>query len=397
MKETNAKINRVMHKWKLLILTLILAAVFCARKDELQQATEAIERGDYSKGIVLLTRVLRSDSLNPHVHYHLSLAYAYLDSANLSFSHYQKLVTLGADLKDDALLREMLAHLLQVEPYASSPIPMKRLNQFKGAFSPDGQTVVVAAAQRGIAHIYLAKLDGTEIEKITKVGMNTDPDFSPTGEHVVFVSDRDGDDELFLYDMMNKHIERLTDNNAQDYSPSFSPDGQEIVFVSNMHDKNKWEIYKVNVSTKKTTRLTKNDYWDGFPKFSSDGKTIVFSSKRNGTDDIYRMGKNGGGERVLYASAADDNDPLLIDEYLFFKSNMDDGWEIYRFNTRNKILLRLTYNNYPDWNPRVTKDGTRLILARQKKKTWQLYWLNMNNPISAEFIMEKIKQVHELQ
>ncbi len=386
-----------MHKWKLLILMVILLVIFCARKDELQQAAEALEKGDYAKGIVLLTRVLSRDSLNPLVHYNLSLAYAYLDSANLSFYHYQKLFTLSSNLKDDTHLREMLAHLLQVEPYASSPIPMKRLNQFKAAFSPDGQTVVVAAAQRGIAHIYLANLDGSEVERITKVGMNTDPDFSPTGEHIVFVSDSDGDEELFLYDVMSKHIERLTDNTAQDYSPSFSPDGQEVVFVSNMHDKNKWEIYKVNRATKKITRLTKNDYWDGFPKFSSDGKTIVFSSKRNGTDDIYVMGKNGGGERVLYASAADDNDPLLIDEYLFFKSNVDNEWEIYRLNIKNKTLLRLTYNNYPDWNPRVTKDRTRLILARQKKKMWQLYWLNMDNPISAEFILEKIKQVRELQ
>ena len=386
-----------MHKWTLLILTIILAVVFCTRKDELQQATEAIEKGDYSKGLTLLTRVLKRDSLNPLVHYNLSIVYAYLDSAHLSFSHYQKLFVLGSDLKDDTELREMLAHLLQVEPYASSPIPMKRLNQFKATFSPDGQTVAVAAAQRGIAHIYLAKLDGSEIEKITRVGTNTDPDFSPTGEHIVFVSDRDGDEELFLYDVMNRKIERLTDNTAHDYSPSFSPDGQEIVFVSNMHDKNKWEIYKVNVTTKKITRLTKNDYWDGFPRFSSDGKTIVFSSKRNGTDDVYVMGKNGGGERVLYASAADDNDPLLIDEYLFFKSNVDNEWEIYRFNIKNNALLRLTYNNFPDWNPRVTKDRTRLILARQKKKIWQLYWLNLDNPISAEFILEKIKQVRELQ
>lgn len=396
MKEDNKR-SSIMHKSSLLILVVILAVVFCARKDELQQAVEAIDKGDYSKGVMLLTRVLKRDSLNPRVHYNLSLAYAYLDSANQSFSHYLTLFDVGSDLKDDTQLREMLAHLLQVEPYASSPIPMKRLNQFKGTFSPDGQTVAVAAARRGIAHIYLAKLDGTGIERITQVGTNTDPDFSPTGEYIVFVSDRDGDEELFLYDVMNKHIERLTDNTAQDYSPSFSPDGQEIVFVSNMHDKTKWEIYKVNRVTKKVSRLTNNDYWDGFPKFSSDGKTIVFSSRRNGTDDIYVMGKNGGGQRVLYASAADDNDPLLIGENLFFKSNMTGEWEIYRFNTKNKRLLRLTYNNYPDWNPRATKDGTRLILARQQKKTWQLYWFNMDNPISAEFLFEKIKQIRALQ
>ncbi len=381
-----------MQKITLIILIAIMAVVFCARKDELQQATEAIEKGDYSKGVVLLKKILDKDPLNPDVHYNLSLAFAYLDSINQSFHHYQKLFTLESDLKDDTRLKEVLAHLLRVEPYASSLIPIKHLNQFKGVFSPDGQTVVFAAAPRGIAHIYLARLDGTIIKKITTRGLNTDPDFSPTGEHIVFVSDRDGDDELYVYDLMSGHIEKLTDNSARDFSPCFSPDGQELVFVSNMNDPNKMEIYKIQLTGKKITRLTRNDYWDGFPKFSSDGKKIVFSSKRNGTDDIYVMKENGRDERILYTSAADDNDPLLIGENLFFKSNQDGEWEIYRYNTETKSLLRLTINDDADWNPRVSSDGKKLILARKKKNRWRLYWINMTAPLSAEFIAEKIQE-----
>ncbi len=381
-----------MQKITLIILTVIMAVVFCARKDELHQATEAIEKGDYAKGVVLLKKILDKDPLNPDVHYNLSLAFAHLDSMNQSLHHYQKLCTLESDLKDDTRLKEVLAYLLSLEPYASSLIPIKHLNQFKGVFSPDGQTVAFAAAPRGIAHIYLARFDGSIIKKIATGGLNTDPDFSPTGEHIVFVSDRDGDDELYVYDLMSGHIEKLTDNSARDFSPCFSPDGQELVFVSNMDDPNKMEIYKLQVTGKKITRLTRNDYWDGFPKFSSDGKKIVFSSKRNGTDDIYVMKENGRDERILYASAADDNDPLLIGKSLFFKSNKDGEWEIYRYNTETKSLLRLTINNYPDWNPRVSSDGTKLILARKMKRRWQLYWIDMTDPISAEFIAEKIQE-----
>ena len=128
------------------------------------------------------------------------------------------------------------------------------------------EKIAVEAAKRDIADIYLIKLDGTIIKKITKGGMNTDPDFSPAGEDIVFISNKDGKEELYLYNLATKQTEQLTHNKGQELSPSFSPDGKEIVFTSNIYGK--WEILKINVKNKKFSRLTNNDHWDGFPRFS---------------------------------------------------------------------------------------------------------------------------------
>lgn len=388
MKKRNTKQKM---KYRLLFSIIILAMVFCSRKDDLQKGINAIKKGEYLKAITSLNTILNTDSLNSEVHFNLSVAYAHLDSVDKSFYHYVKICELDTNLQDDIQLKEMLANFLNLEPYASTLISMKRMNQFKGSFSPDGQKIAVAAAKRDIANIYLVKLDGTIIKKLTKRGMNTDPDFSPAGNHVVFVSDIDGDEELYLYDLTTLQTEKLTDNTADDFSPSFSPDGKEIVFVSNMDNIYHWEIYKINVMNKKIKRLTKNKYWDGFPKFSSNGKRIVFSSKRKGSEDIYIMKENGGGEKILYASPADENDPMLLNENLFFKSDRDGKWEIYRFNTKNKSLVRLTNNPYPDWNPRISKDGTKIVVSRKRKKRWLLYFINLSNPVSAELITAKIK------
>lgn len=365
--------------------------VFCARKSDLEKSADAIKKGDYIKAVKISNDVLRKDSLNPEAHYNLSFAYAHLDSLQKSFFHYLKICELDSNLRDDILLKEKLATLLNLEPYPSSSISMKRMHQFKGSFSPDGKTIAVAAAKRDRADIYLVGLDGKVKNKITKSGMNTDPDFSATGEYIVFVSDADGDEELYLYNLKTKEMTKLTNNTAQDFSPSCSPDGKDLVFISNMDDPYKWEIYKINITNKKIKRLTKNHYWDGFPKFSSDGKSIIFSSKRNGSENIYIMNKNGGGEKILYESPADDNDPLLMEENLFFKSNKDGDWDIYRYNIKTKSMMSLTNNRYPDWNPRISKDGSKILLARKKGKRWRLYFINFNNPISTELITAKIK------
>lgn len=371
-----------------------MLAVFCSRKDELQKGIKAIEKGDYAAAVKSLQSALKTDSLNPEVHYSLSLSYAHLDSVQRSFVHYLKLVELDttSSFKNDVPLREMLATFLKIAPYAWKAIPMKRMNQFKGALSPDGKTIAVAAAKRDRANIYLTRLNGKVIKKITSSGMNTDPYFSPAGDQIIFVSDADGDDELYTYDMKTKKVKQITDNSAQDFSPAYSPDGKEVVFVSNMDDPNKWEIYKVNIENRKIKRLTKNNYWDGFPKFSSDGKSIVFSSKRESSENIYTIKKNGGGEKIIYESDADDNDPVLMDQTMFFKSNRDGKWEIYRFDLKNKRLFRLTYNSVPDWNPRLSNDGTKIVIARKIKKRWRLYYTDLNNPVAADLLAAKIEK-----
>jgi len=364
----------------------------CARKSDLQLGIEALNRGEYDKAVKSLRIALVKDSLNPEIHYNLCLAYVHIDSAESALTHYLRLAKLESSLKDDRGIRESIAVVLGIEPYPSSIISMRRLNQFKGTFSPTGDFIALAASPRDKADIYLANLDGSNIRKIISGGMNTDLDFSPDGNSIVFVSDRDGDEDLYLYDVATKETRILAENSAQDFAPSFAPDGGEVVFVSNMDNLHQWEIYAINIKTGRTRRLTDNQYWDGFPRFSANGQSIVFSSKRDGSEDIYVMRRDGGAEAVLFASPADDNDPTMVEDNLFFKSQMDGEWEIYQYNVRTKRLVRLTNNPWPDWNPNVSDDGTRILASRKIKGRWILHFINLANPVTADFLAAEIQK-----
>jgi Tol biopolymer transport system component len=369
--------------------TILVLQVRCARKTNVEKGIEYVENGEYAKAVQSLTTALTEDSLNPEIHYYLARAYGYMDSVQQAFHHYVRLDELGSALKDDVHLKEMMANYLNLEPYPSSIIPMAKKHQFRGAFSPDGEMIAVAAAKQDFADIYLIKLDGTIIKRIISGGMNTDPEFSPNGEQLVFVSNRDRDEELYLFDMNELTTEKLTDNATEDFSPSFSPDGREIVFLSYMDGG--WEIYKMNLVDKKISRLTRNKYWDGFPKFSPDGEWIVFSSKREKSEDIYIMTKDGKNEKILYAGPADDNDPLFFNDKLYFKSKQSGEWEIYQMDIKSNFLVRLTYNDYPDWNPRISRDGSKLLVTRKISGRWRLYFINLSIPISSELLVTTIR------
>ncbi len=374
------------------ITSCLIISAGCKGKTKLSKGVDLLKKGDYAQAVKTLNQALMQDSLNAEIHYNLSFAYAHLDSTKKAMQHYLFLVDTASPFKDSVQIREMLALALELDPYTSSLVPMGRVNQFKGVFSPNAETIAVAVAKRDVAKIYLINLDGSTIEIASQKAMNTDPDFSPDGRQVVFTSDQDGNEEIYLYDIKERKLKRLTNYPRQDYSPSFSPDGSEIVFVSNMDDQYKWEIYKMSLKNLKPRRLTSNIYWDGFPRYSDDGKSITFSSKRNGSEDIYIMSSNGTGEKIFYQTDADENDATLIGDELFFKSNQSGDWEIYRYNLLNKKLTRLTSNQYPDWNPRLSRDASRLLVARKIKTRWHLIYINLKNPLPAELIAEKIRE-----
>ena len=59
------------------------------------------------------------------------------------------------------------------------------------------------------------------------------PGPAPTGPGmIVFVSNRDGNREVYKMNPDGSGQTRLTNNSADDYQPAWSPDGRKIVFVS---------------------------------------------------------------------------------------------------------------------------------------------------------------------
>lgn len=372
--------------WMAAAVLLVLWTA-CSRKDPLQAGAQAVKRGDYAKAVPDLIKARQQDSLNPEIHYNLCLAYAHLDSAYRALASYADLNRLAAPQLADSSLKMMMLNLVRLDPYPSSPVVMKGLaNQFKGAPSPDGELIAVVAARTFLSDIYLVKYDGTVVKKITRGYMNNDPSFSPAGEHLIFNSDRDGDDELYLYDMKSGDVTKLTDNAYSDFAPCFSPNGIEAVFVTN-RDGN-WELYKINVHNRKTQRLTSNKIWDGFPSYTPDGKHIVYSSKAAEHEDIFFMKEDGSEIKLLYGSPANENDPHLYGNDLFFKTDRDGEWEIYRFNLISTALTRLTKNGDPDWNIRLSGDGTRLVYSRSVRGRWRLYFMNLTQMIPAGMIAE---------
>ena len=93
--------------------------------------------------------------------------------------------------------------------------------------SPDGQTVVFDL----LGDLWTVPMAGGEATQLTRgMGFDAMPRFSPDGESVVYVSDRDGDENLWILSMDLTDTTQLTRGEGESYlSPEWTPDGDYVV------------------------------------------------------------------------------------------------------------------------------------------------------------------------
>jgi Tol biopolymer transport system component len=139
---------------------------------------------------------------------------------------------------------------------------------------------------------------------------------SPDGKWIAFVSNREGQDRLFLVrpdgrGQRRLHTEAKEDTRwdagefeAGEADAVWTPDSKELVF-SSRGPRGYWHLYSAVVETGALTQLTDGAWDDQLPALSPDGKWIAFVSSRDGNAEVYVMPRGGKAQRVTVDPAAD--------------------------------------------------------------------------------------------
>jgi TolB protein len=162
--------------------------------------------------------------------------------------------------------------------------------------SPAG-TITYAANDFGYSHLWLYVPGDPSPFQITSGNWDDhDPAIEPSGNHIAFASNRDGNWDLYLLEIETGETRRLTATMGYEGHPSWSPDGQWIAYEA-YYDGN-FDIWLMSVTgVAEPIRLTSHDAADLTPVWSADGRKILFVSNREGNFDLYLADLDAGNDR----------------------------------------------------------------------------------------------------
>ena len=219
------------------------------------------------------------------------------------------------------------------------------------------------------SEIYIMDVNGDNKEKISNIQMyvgkiqityylrESYPSWSPDDNKLAFNSNRNAliddlnpeDSEIYVIDLQTYEIQQLTKASGYSMHPSWSPDGKYITFMSNRDGD--WDIYYMTSDgSGKDMKITNNTATDRFPSWSNNGDKIIYHSDRDGNLNLYIYDFNTEKETQLTNHPANEMTARWSpdDNWIVFVSDRDGDDEIYIMNIKTKEEIKITDNDISD-------------------------------------------------
>ncbi len=246
-------------------------------------------------------------------------------------------------------------------------------------WSPDSKEMVYSMA----GSLWRQRIDSKSARQLTDgPGYDYQPDWSPDGKSVVYVSYQKDAMELWLLDLESGKSRQLTEGGAVNVEPRWSPDGKRIVFVSTSYNK-RFHIFRADVrdgrldNVVRLTGETKSPlpryYYSAFdteinPVWTRDGVEILFVSNRghiHGTGGFWRMRAEPGAEarEIHYEETNWKARPDFSPDgsRMVYSSYLGRQWhQLWVMPANGGDAFPISYGDYDATNVRWSPDGNKV-------------------------------------
>jgi len=247
------------------------------------------------------------------------------------------------------------------------------------AWSPDSSELVYSMG----GSLWLQRIDSNEAQQLTDgPGYDYQPDWSPDGKSVVYVSYQKDAMELWLLDLETGKTQQITSGGAVNLEPRWSPDGKRMVFVSTAYNK-RFHIFRAEVRDGKlenVVRLTGETksslpryYYSAFdmeisPVWTRDDAEILFVSNRghiHGTGGFWRMKAEPGAKarEIHYEETNWKARPDFSPDgsRIVYSSYLGGQWHnLWLMPANGGDAFPLTYGDFDSTSARWSPDGQHI-------------------------------------
>ncbi|MEM7050092.1 MAG: peptidase S9 [Acidobacteriota bacterium] len=200
-----------------------------------------------------------------------------------------------------------------------------------------------------------------------------DATLSPDGEQFVISSKREGQWDLWMYDMPSAQWTRLTDHPEQDFEARWSPDGGELAFTSARGGfKNVWTL---DLASGDLHQVTDSELEEDYPSWSPDGERIIYTGGPWGRRGFFVVPASGG-EAVRISPREGQQGACTFDPRgggVFCHSYDYGSGNLFRLALGASEIEPLTLGEPWDYKPSPTRDGRWIAFSRAAEGPSQIY------------------------
>jgi len=174
--------------------------------------------------------------------------------------------------------------------------------------------------------------------------------------------------KLYIKTLPNGKPKRLTSSTDLEFEPNFSPSGKDIVYVS-WNDENLGQINKVQANGGSIIKLNKDKGIFRTPSYSNDGNYIVYKKESGNSDQGFSFTKNPG---IYTMSSNGDNHKFIIKEGEYPVFNLEKNRIIYQiggtfFGSLTKELKSVDLNGKDEKVLVTSKYANRMVVSPDNK------------------------------
>lgn len=266
------------------------------------------------------------------------------------------------------------------------------IGDIRPAYSPDGQMVAIQSTRDGNDEIYSIEIASGRARRLTNtLASDAQPSWSPDATHIIFASDRDRDSysgraayQLYVMSADGSDARRLAATESADFMPRWSPDGEWIAFLSDREGAVRLYVMPSGGGEAHSVLPDSFRATPGNPTWSPDGKRIGFDALVGPAYDIFSVEVATSTVENLTRSAETEWYPVWGPDGGHILAGVLTGTP--QEGTHQIVAIDLTSGRRSpvtrvtprsgrarDWWPTWSPDGTRIVFASRRAGPWSLF------------------------